>query len=237
MSQDLEILVICSDLTVARFRCYGLGWRSKYAGLLDVLNNLLTKHVERLWDWRSERDFWWFSLTWILSWFVLLLINMWNNNTLIDTWFVLTHRKTMIFWITVYWMLLFVNVVSGAPPSRLCHCFIVFMSNLEQVLCTLNDYTITLMSWFIFILYVFALYYIVCMYPLYTTCALLLFSIVWLKYVFPCVLLVDNYVSLNQCDLNFHFFLNVTLMICMVKLACSFDFIDFCTSPWFVLMI
>ena len=56
MSQDLEILVICSDLTVARFRCYGLGWRSKYAGLLDVLNNLLTKHVERLWDWRSERD-------------------------------------------------------------------------------------------------------------------------------------------------------------------------------------
>ena len=24
-------------------------------------------------------------------------------------------------------------------------------------------------------------------------------------YVFPCVLLVDNYVSLNQSDLNFHF--------------------------------
>ena len=99
-------------------------------------------------------NLWWFSLTWILSWFVLLLINMWNNNTLIDTWFVLTHRKTMIFWITVYWMLLFVNVVSGAPPSRLCHCFIVFMSNLEPILCALNDLsytnTITLMSWFIF---------------------------------------------------------------------------------------
>ena len=68
--------------------------------------------------------------------------------------------------------------------------------------------TLTLLPWChdsFFILYVFALYYIVCMYPLYTTCALLLFSIVWLKYVFPCVLLVDNYVSLNQCDLNFHF--------------------------------
>ena len=156
-------------------------------------------------------NLWWFSLTWILSWFVLLLINMWHNNTLIDTWFVLTHRKTMLFWITVYWMLLFVNVVSGAPPSRLCQCVIVFMSNLVQILFALNDLsytnTITLMSWFIFfILYVFALYYIVCMYPLYTTCALLLLSIVWLKYVFPCVLLVDNYVSLNQCDLNFHFF-------------------------------
>ena len=65
--------------------------------------------------------------------------------------------------------------------------------------------TITLMSWFIFILYAFALYSNVCMYPLCTTCALLLLSIVWLKYVFPCVLLVDNYVSLNQCDLIFHF--------------------------------
>ena len=69
--------------------------------------------------------------------------------------------------------------------------------------------TLTPLPWYhdlFFILYVFALYYIVCMYPLYTTCALLLLSIVWLKYVFPCVLLVDNYVSLNQCDLNFHFF-------------------------------
>ena len=28
---------------------------------------------------------------------------------------------------------------------------------------------------------------------------------IWLKYVFPCVLLVDNYVSLNECDLSFHF--------------------------------
>ena len=100
--------------------------------------------------------------------------------------------------------------------------------------------TLTLLPWchdLFFVLYVFALYYIVCMYPLYTTCALLLLSIVWLKYVFPCVLLVDNYVSLNQCDLNFHFFWNVTLMICMVKLTCSFDFIDFYTWPWFVLMI
>ena len=68
-------------------------------------------------------ELWWFSLTWILSWFVLLLISMWNNNTLIDAWFVLTHKRTMIFWITVYWMLMFVNVVSGAPPSRLCQCF------------------------------------------------------------------------------------------------------------------
>ena len=37
-------------------------------------------------------------------------------------------------------VVLFVHVVSGAPPPRLCHCFIVFMSNLEQILCTLNDF-------------------------------------------------------------------------------------------------
>ena len=153
-------------------------------------------------------NLWWFSLTWILSWFVLLLINMWHNNTLIDTWFVLTHRKTMLFWITVYWMLLFVNVVSGAPPSRLCQCFHV-QPWTDTMFFEWFSLTLTPLPWchdVFFILYVFALYYIVCMYPLYTTCALLLLSIVWLKYVFPCVLLVDNYVSLNQCDLNFHFF-------------------------------
>ena len=39
-------------------------------------------------------------------------------------------------------MLMFVNVVSRAPPSHLCQCFIVFMSNLVvvQILCTLNDF-------------------------------------------------------------------------------------------------
>ena len=33
---------VCLDLTVAFFRCYGLDRPSKFAGLLDVLNNLLT---------------------------------------------------------------------------------------------------------------------------------------------------------------------------------------------------
>ena len=128
-------------------------------------------------------------------------------------------------------MLLFVNVVSGAPPSRLCHCFIVFMSNLEQILCALNDLsytnTITLMSQFFFILYAFALYYNVCMYPLYTTCTS---AIIYnLNYnVFPCALLVYNVIALTNVTLVF-IFGNVTLMICMVMLACSFDFIDFCT--------
>ena len=153
MSQDLEILEFCSDLTVARFRCSGWDWSSNFAGLLDVLNNLLTKHVERLWEWRSERssltyELWWFSLTLILSWFVLLLINMWHNNTLIDTWFVLTHRKTMLFWITVYWMLLFVNVVSGAPPSRLCQCFCFHVQPCTNTMyCELFSLTLTPLPW------------------------------------------------------------------------------------------
>ena len=134
---------------------------------------------------------------------------MWNNNTLIDAWFVITQENYAI----LNYCVLNVTVcerASGAPPSRLCQCFIVFMSNLEQILHILwmifaYTNTITLMSWFIFILYALALYSNVCMCPLCTTCALLLLSIVWLKYVFPCVLLVDNYVSLNQCDLSFHF--------------------------------
>ena len=153
-------------------------------------------------------------MTWILSWFVLLLINMWHNNTLIDTWFVLTHRKTFLNYYVLNF--LFVNVVSGAPPSRLCHCFIVFMSNLEQILCALNDLsytnTITLMSWFIFLYFTYLLYTIMYACILCARLApLLLLSIFWLKYVFPCVLLVDNYVSLNQCDLNFHFFFKYDL--------------------------
>ena len=97
---------------------------------------------------------------------------------------------------------------STVSSVSVCHCFYVQPWTDTMYFEWFSSYTntITLMSWFIFfIFYVFALYYIVCMYPLYTTCALLLLSIVWLKYVFPCVLLVDNYVSLNQCDLNFHF--------------------------------
>ena len=134
-------------------------------------------------------NLWWFSLTWILSWFVLLLINMWHNNTIIDTWFVLTHRKTMLFWITVYWMLMFVNVVSGAPPSRLCQC--VFMSNLVQILFALNDLsytnTITLMSWYIFCTLCILLYTIMYACILCTWLApLLLLSIFWLICISMC---------------------------------------------------
>ena len=68
-------------------------------------------------------NLWWFSLGLILRWFVLLLINMWNNNTFIDGWFVITHKKTMLFWITVYWMLLFVNV---SPELHRLVCVSVF---------------------------------------------------------------------------------------------------------------
>ena len=134
---------------------------------------------------------------------------MWNNNTLIDAWFVLTYKKTMIFWITVYWMLLFVNVVSGAPPSRLCQCFCFHAKP-----CTNTMYlkwfslTLTPLPWYhdlFFILYAFALYYDVCMYPLCTTCAFAIIIYILNYNVFPCVLLVDNYVSLNQSNLNFHF--------------------------------
>ena len=64
------------------------------------------------------------------------------------------------------------------------------------------------------------------MYPLCTTCAFAIIIYIWIIYVFPCALLVYSYDSLNECDLSFHFW-NVTLMICMVKLTCSFDFIDF----------
>ena len=43
------------------------------------------------------------------------------------------------------------------------------------------------------------------MYPMYMTCAFAITIYILTYNVFPCVLLVDNYVSLNHGDLSFHF--------------------------------
>ena len=178
-----------------------------------------------------------FFFGWILRWLVLLLINMWNNNTLIDTWFVLTHKKTMLFWITVYWMLLFVNV---SPELYRLVCVSVSLFSCP----TLNRYyvrwmiylTLTPLPWchdVFFVHYVFALYCNVCMF-ICTRLAPCYYYLFWLEYVFSCVLFVDDYVILNQCDLNFNF-LKYDLDDLYGDVECSFDFIYFCT--WFVLMI
>ena len=65
---------------------------------------------------------------------------MWNNNTLIDTRFVTNSQEN---YDILNYCVLNVTVcarVSGAPPSRLRQCFIVFMSNFVQILCTLYDF-------------------------------------------------------------------------------------------------
>ena len=112
----------------------------------------------------------------------------------------------MLFWITVYWMLLFVNVVSRAPPSRLCQCFCFHVQPCTNTMyCEWFLLKLTPLPWchdLFFILYAFALYYNVCMYPLCTTCAFAIIIYILNYNVFPCALLVY---SLNECDLSFHF--------------------------------
>ena len=98
--------------------------------------------------------------------------------------------------------------------------------------------TLTPLPWchdLFFMLYAFALYYNVFMYPLCTTCAFAIIIYILNYNVFPYALLVYNYIALTSVTLVFIFW-NVTLMICIVILTCSFVFIDFCIWSWFILM-
>ena len=128
---------------------------------------------------------------------------MWHNNTLIDTsqanYFELLCTECYCLW-------------TLSPELQRLVCVIVSLFSCP----TLNKYyvlwmiylTRTPLPWchdLFFILYAFALYYNVCIYPLCTTSTFAIIIFILSYNVFPCALLVYNYNSLNECDLNFHF--------------------------------
>ena len=131
-------------------------------------------------------NLWWFSLTWILSWFVLLLINMWHNNTLIDAWFVLTHRKTIavlnycVLNVTVCERCLRSSTVSSVSVF---HCFHV-QPRTDTMYFEWFSLTLTPLPWChdVFFLYLTCLLYTI-MYaciPCARLAPLLLLSIFWI---------------------------------------------------------
>ena len=154
---------------------------------------------------------------------------MWHNDTLIDAWFVLTYKKTMLFWITVYWMLLFVNV---SPELHRLVCVSVSLFSCPTlykyyVLCMIS-LTLTLLPRChnLFFLYFTRLLYTI-MYAciLCTLLApLLLLSIFWIIMYFHVPYWFITIIALTSVTLVFIFW-NVTLMNCIVILTCSVHFI------------